>query len=290
MKSMTGYAAASSTEKGVGLSVEIRSVNQRFFDLKVNAPREYLSVEAKLRRLVAAHVDRGRVELFIGRNAASRQTNVALQEDIAAGYVAAWKDFQKRFSIAGELDLSLFAGRNDIFQAQERATSLDDEVEQVFALVEKALVLHNKARLVEGKHLAKDMRDRVKSLASIRRALVKRSKAVVPALRARLEQRLNALLGKDSIDPARLAQETSVLADRADVTEELVRLEAHLKALSALLVADEPVGKRIDFVLQELNREFNTIGSKSADLEVTNFVLDGKAEVEKIREQVQNVE
>jgi uncharacterized protein (TIGR00255 family) len=290
MKSMTGYGAATGAAEGVGLSVEIRSVNQRFFDLKLNAPREYLGQEADLRRKVAAHVDRGRVELFISRNALSRQTTIALQEDVAAGYVAAWKKLRDRFGLAGELELSLLAGRQEIFQAQERATDLEAELEAVYGLVEKALVAHSRAREVEGKHLARDMRERVARLRAIRRDVAKRAKALAPALRERLETRLVAILGKDAIEPARLAQEVAVLADRADVTEELVRLEAHLVAMGELLKSAEPVGKRIDFLLQEINRELNTIGSKANDLEVTNLVVDGKAEVEKIREQVQNVE
>ncbi|MFT4571982.1 MAG: hypothetical protein ACI8TX_001318 [Hyphomicrobiaceae bacterium] len=290
MKSMTGYATATATAQGVSLNVEIRSVNQRFFDLKVHAPREYLAHEARFRRAVAAHVDRGRVELFVARNSLARQSSITLQHDVAAGYVAAWKELRERFDLAGDLDLSLFAGRSDIFQMQERPVEVDDEIEQVFTLLEQALVRHNRARVTEGRHLAKDMSDRVKRLRAIRRELTKRAKGLVPVLRARLEARLSSLLGRDTVDPARLAQETAVLADRADVTEELVRFQAHLTALGELLVSDEPVGKRIDFVLQEINRELNTIGSKANDLEVTNLVLDGKGEVEKVREQIQNVE
>jgi uncharacterized protein (TIGR00255 family) len=200
------------------------------------------------------------------------------------------KKLRDRFGLAGELELSLLAGRQEIFQAQERATDLEAELEAVYGLVEKALVAHSRAREVEGKHLARDMRERVARLRAIRRDVAKRAKALAPALRERLETRLVAILGKDAIEPARLAQEVAVLADRADVTEELVRLEAHLVAMGELLKSAEPVGKRIDFLLQEINRELNTIGSKANDLEVTNLVVDGKAEVEKIREQVQNVE
>jgi uncharacterized protein (TIGR00255 family) len=157
-------------------------------------------------------------------------------------------------------------------------------------LLDRALAAHARERAREGKHLAHDMHARVKALASVAAKLKVRAKAFIPKLRERLESRMQDVLGKDGVDAARLAQEAALLADRADVTEELVRLASHLESLDALIADKAPVGKRIDFLLQEVQRELNTVGSKANDLDATRLVLEGKAEVEKLREQVQNVE
>jgi uncharacterized protein (TIGR00255 family) len=290
IKSMTGYGAASGAVGDVELTIEVRSVNQRFLDLKLNAPREYLAAESELRKIVSDSVARGRVEVFVGRNSTGRSTAIALREDVAAAYVEAWTTLRDRFGLAGEIDLALFAGRSDLFAASETKRDVPAEIEAVKSLLPKALAQHSGARRAEGKHLAADMKTRVSRLKEIRKQVLARTKTIVPAFRERLEKRLSALLSQAEIDPARLAQETAILADRADVTEELVRLEAHVSAIRELFTSKEPVGKRMDFVIQEINRELNTIASKSADLEITNLIVDGKAEVEKLREQVQNVE
>lgn len=290
IKSMTGYGAASGSVGDVELTVEVRSVNQRFLDLKLNAPREYLAVESELRQIVSDQVARGRVEVFVGRNSTGRSGAIALREDVAAGYVEAWRTLKERFKLEGELNLALFAGRSDLFAASEGKRDVAAEIEAVKQILPKALAQHRVARRTEGKHLAADMKARVARLKEIRKQVQARTKELVPAFRERLEKRLSNLLSGAEIEPSRLAQETAVLADRADVTEELVRLEAHVNAIRDLFRSKEPVGKRMDFVIQEINRELNTIASKSADLEVTNLVVDGKAEVEKLREQVQNVE
>jgi uncharacterized protein (TIGR00255 family) len=290
MKSMTGYGAASGQAAACRLTVEVRSVNQRFLDLKLNIPREYGPFEPELRRAVSAAIERGRVEVHVSRTLPPRSAGIALQKDVAAAYVKGWKQLQKEFGLKGELELSLLAGRSDLFVAAEPAADAATEIGEVQRLLARALAAHRKEREREGAHLRRDMQDRLKSLRAIRKALEKAAAGVAPKLKAKLEKRLGELLGSAAIDPARLVQEAAVLADRCDVNEELVRLAAHLAALEELLRSDEPVAKRIDFVLQEVNREFNTIGSKASDLEVTNLVVRGKADVEKIREQVQNVE
>lgn len=290
MKSMTGFGAAQSRAGEVLLSVEVRSVNQRHLDVKISAPREFGRWEQDLRRVVSAAIGRGRVEVFVNRTAASGKRSVALQKDLARDYVEAWRDLQRELGLGGEVDLSLLQGRNELWQRAEPATDAAVEIKVVSDLLERALATHARARTREGAHLKRDMEGRAKTLKALVKAIRKRARGIAPQLRERLEKRIGDLLGRDQIDPARLAQETAILADRVDVTEELVRLDSHLDGLRDLLQDDGPVGKRVDFVLQEINRELNTIGSKAGDLEVTNHILDGKAEVEKIREQVQNVE
>lgn len=290
MRSMTGFGAASGHAGSCRLTVEVRSVNQRFLDLKLNLPREYGPWEADIRRSVSAAIERGRVEIHVGRVLPPRSAGVALQKDVAAGYVRAWKQLQKEFDLDGRLELSLFAGRGDVFVAAEPAGDVAAEVAEVQKLLDRALAAHRKEREREGAHLRRDMQARIRRLRTIAKSLGKAAAAVAPRLRAKLEKRLADLLGGAAIEPARLVQEAAILADRADVHEELVRLASHLGALEELLGSDEPVAKRIDFVLQEVNRELNTVGSKASDLEVTNLVVAGKAQVEKLREQIQNVE
>jgi uncharacterized protein (TIGR00255 family) len=290
MKSMTGYGAAQARVGDVGLAVELRSVNHRNLDLKISAPREYARWEADLRRAISEAIERGRVELYVSRNASASARSIALQKDVAAAYVRAWRELKREFSLAGEIDLGLLQGRTELFQPRSDAADLSAEIETLKALLDKALAAHARDRAREGKHLAHDMHARVRALGQVAAKLKARAKTLLPRLRERLAARVQDVLGKDGIDPARLVQEAALLADRADVTEELVRLTSHLESLDALISDKAPVGKRIDFLLQEVQRELNTVGSKANDLDTTRLVLDGKAEVEKLREQVQNVE
>ena len=272
---MTGYGAASGQAGNCRLNVEVRSVNQRFLDLKLNVPREYGPFEPDLRRTVSGAIERGRVEVHVSRTLPPRSSGIALQ---------------KEFGLKGPLDLSLLASRGDLFAAAEPAADVGVEVAEVQKLLAKALAAHRKEREREGAHLRKDMQDRVKRLRATLKSLEKEAGRVAPRLKAKLEKRLTELLGGATLDPARLVQEAAVLADRCDVHEELVRLGSHLAALDELTKSGESVAKRFDFVLQEVNRELNTIGSKASDLEITNLVVSGKADVEKLREQIQNVE
>lgn len=290
MRSMTGYGAATGQAGNCRLNVEVRSVNQRFLDLKLNVPREYGPHEPDLRRVVSAAIERGRVEVHVSRTLPPRNAGIALQKEVAAAYIRGWKQLQEEFGLEGPLDLSLLASRGDIFVAAEPAADVGAEVAEVTRLLTKALAAHRKEREREGAHLRRDMQERIKRLRVTLKALEKGAAAVAPRLKAKLEKRLGELLAGTTMDPARLVQEAALLADRSDVHEELVRLGSHLAALEQLVRSGESVAKRIDFVLQEVNRELNTIGSKASDLEVTNLVVSGKADVERLREQIQNVE
>jgi uncharacterized protein (TIGR00255 family) len=286
---MTGYGSASGEASGTSLAVEIRSVNQRFFDLKLSVPRDYGPWEAELRRLVGEHIDRGRVEVHVARSWAGRSSEISVQVEQARAWLGAWRSLQSELELGGEITIAHFLGRNDLFTAAERRSDPAAEIEAVKALVGEALAAHRAEREREGGHLEEDMRARCASLAGIVERIRGRAAGAVERLHKRLTERVGELLA-GSIDPERLVHETAVMADRSDITEELVRLGSHIPALEGLVAADGSVAKRIDFVLQEINREFNTIGSKAGDLEITNLVVEAKAEVEKLREQVQNVE
>lgn len=290
MRSMTGFGQTDGRSGDLQFAVEIRSVNQRNLDVKISAPREYGPWEADFRRQLSEAISRGRVELYINRNQGRRVKAIAIQEDAAAAYVKALRKLKKNFKLSGDVDLSLLQARTEIFQAVERQSDPKKEIAEVRRLVAKALAAHASSRDREGRHLKRDMSARLKALERIHTALGRRAKGGAVRMQKRLERRLSDLLAGKGVERARVVQEAAILADRADVTEELVRLAAHLSALKGLLGEQGPIGKRIDFLLQEVHREFNTIGSKANDLEITNSVLEGKAEIEKLREQVQNVE
>ncbi len=290
MRSMTGFGAASGRAGGVALSVEVRSVNQRFLDLKINMPREYARWESDIRSAVSDAVARGRVEVYVTRNAGNGSRGVELREEVAEAYLAAALKLKKRFRLPGEIGIEAFLDRNDIFRAVEAIADAPAEIAEVKKLLERALVAHARERAREGSHLRRDMAGRARNLTALAKKLEKRARGHRERMRSRLEKRVGDLLGKTAVEPSRLVQEAALLAERADVTEEIVRLRAHVESLGALLKSSDPVAKRVDFLLQEFIRELNTIGSKAADLEITELVLEGKAEVEKVREQIQNVE
>jgi uncharacterized protein (TIGR00255 family) len=290
MKSMTGFGAAEGKIGPITLSAEVRSVNQRHLDVKIVGPREYGAWESDLRREVAAAISRGRVDVFVSRTPGTGARAVVINKKAAAAYVSAWREVRREFDLEGDVSLALLLGRPEIFQSAGADIDPATEIEVVKRVLARALAAHGRERAREGAHLARDIGGRAKQLRTLVARLRTRSARLGPRLRRRLEDRLAALLGGRGIDPSRLAQEAAVLAERADVSEEIVRLASHLDALTGLVKESAPVGKRVEFLLQEINRELNTIGSKAGDLEVTNLVIDGKAAVEKIREQVQNVE
>lgn len=291
MRSMTGFGQASWQGKGRRLVAEVRAVNQRFLDVRLNLPREYQPIEDELRQLVMAAVHRGKVDVVISRAGSSASDfDVETNEALARASIEAWRRLQRRLGLPGEIDVSFILGRSEFVRVIERRRAADAEFPHVRRLLGQALRAFNRARDREGRTLGRDMGGRVAHLKRIHATLRRRSSALVPELQRRVSERLAVLLGDRKISEERLLQEAALLAERADVTEELVRLASHLERLSALLRQREPAGKPIDFLLQEVHREINTIAAKSADLEVTNLTLGARAEVEKLREQVQNVE
>jgi uncharacterized protein (TIGR00255 family) len=292
MRSMTGFGQASWQGDGKRLSVEVRSVNQRFLDVKLSLPRECQAWEAELKELVNGLAERGKVDVTVYRAGASGEDfTVEANEELAQAIVGSWRKLQKSLKLPGAIDIATLMNRgNDLVRVTERRADASADLPRVKKLVGQALKDFNAARDREGKMLQADMLARLKAMQNLHAALLKRTKALVPELAKRLTDRVAQLLGKNMVSEERLIQEAAVLAERADVTEELVRLDAHLGRLAELLRQKGSVGKAIDFLIQEIHREINTIASKSADLEVTNLTLTAKGEIEKLREQVQNVE
>lgn len=292
MRSMTGYGAASAEAPAARVSVEIRSVNQRFLDVKVNAPREYAAWERDVRDRVRAVAERGRVEVTLARNpvAARRRYRVAVRTDLARAYVENARALARTLGLAPALGIADVLRLPDLFEVAERPPDVQRELPVMRRALAAALRAFDAERRREGGRLGRDMQARTARLHAMAQRIRRHLPHALAALRRQVEERLERLMGGGELDQARVAQEVAMLADRSDITEELVRLESHLAALRAALRERGAVGKRIEFLLQEIHRELNTTGAKAGDLTIGKVVLDAKGEVEKLREQVQNVE
>ncbi len=291
MRSMTGYGHAEWKHGGRTLTVDVRSVNQRFLEVRFNMPREYLTWENELRAVVQDNVSRGKVDVAVGGGGNnSAQLAVEPNVDLARAYVQGWRELQKALKLPGTIDISLLQGRSELVRIVERRGDPGEEIAIVRQTLERALQAFNRDRDREGKALTKDMLGRVSHLKRLQKQTYKEAAALKARAATKLRQRVTALLEGRELKEERLYQEVAFLAERSDVTEELVRLASHLDQLEKLLRGDEPAGKRLDFLLQEVHREFNTIASKSADLDVTQRTLEARGEIEKLREQAQNVE
>jgi len=292
MKSMTGYGQAAAQAGGREVTVEVRAVNQRFLEVKFSMPRDLLAHEAEFRALVQDQVARGKVDVAIARGgSAGDAISVEPNLELARAYVDGWRQLQANLGIPGEIDLAWLQARSgEILRVVERPADRDRDVALVRTALEQALAAFDRERQREGRALARDMKARVRQLQRLRKQIQARTLRIKPLLLERLQQRVRDLLAGKEIKEERLLQEVALVAERADVTEELVRLGSHLDALAEHVGSDGPIGKRVDFLLQETHREFNTIAAKSNDLEVTNATLEARGEIEKLREQVQNVE
>jgi uncharacterized protein (TIGR00255 family) len=293
VKSMTGFGAATAPlgarSRGF-ISVEVKSVNQRFLDLKLSLPKEYAGWEGEVRKAVQDRVGRGRVEVYVGRSAAGNErVRVEIDEDLARAYVDQWRRLKRKLRLSGEIDVSLLKGIADLYRPRENSTVLRSEHSVLLRALSRALTELDRARVREGTHLADDIHERIAALETLADGMAERAAASRDGARRRIEERMREMI-EGKVDENRIVQEAAFQVERGDVTEEIVRLRSHLGGLRDLLGRDDAVGKRIDFLLQEVQREVNTVASKSSDLRLTHLAVEAKGEVEKIREQVQNIE
>ncbi len=292
MKSMTGFGRGAISKENYAVSVEIKTVNNRFLDLNLRLANELQALEANIKRLVQNRLSRGRVDVFIN----SERTSLIVYElnrPLIAGYLAAFKQMQTEFGLAGEPDLNVIARLPNTLQpkAEELSEEFTDAVE---AAVEIALDALEKMREVEGESLKVDLNNLLSEIENHLPKIEAESANVAEEYRQKLTKRIANLLAKSEtqieLDQARLAQEVAYLADKSDIAEEITRLRSHLEQFRGIVSEDKEVGKRLDFLTQELNREANTIASKTQNLIVKESALQIKSAIEKIREQVQNVE
>ena len=291
IRSMTGYGKAETVSGNGRIAVEVRSVNHRYGEISVKLPRALIAMEHAVRKCVAERVKRGKVEVFVQREEKVESSSLpAVNLPLARAYHEAFTSLKEALGLDDRISLSLIAAQKDVLIAGEGATPAESVLDDVLAVVRKAVDSLDAMRLREGALLMDDVRSRREILASLLATIRKRAPAAVAESASRLKERVAQLAGESGVDEARLAQEIAIMADRCDITEELVRFESHLQQLDETLLADEPVGRKLDFLMQELNREANTMGSKANDAELTACVVEIKAELEKVREQVQNIE
>lgn len=292
MKSMTGYGRGSADGEHFTVSVDLKTVNNRFLDVHLRLSGELAALEPVIKRQISARLSRGRVDVTVNFEKTA-QTAYELNRPLIAGYVDALRDMQKEFNIGGELDINVLARLPGALQPSRDGLS-DEVVAGIGKAVAEGLDQLEKMRAEEGETLRREMTERIDKIDALVPTIESAAAGLVDAYRTRLQKRIGELLSRNGqlveIDPARLAQEVAYLSDRSDVSEEMVRLRSHLAQFRDALNSTGETGKMLDFLLQELNREANTTLSKSTDLPIKEAALAIKAEVEKIREQVQNVE
>jgi len=291
IRSMTGFGSASGLWAGRTVTVEVKSVNSRFREVAARLPKLCAPLEEAVKKQVAARLERGRVDLWVQLDDRELRPPAArVDYELARTLSERLNELKARLNLAGEVTLDHLLALGVVGREEEPAPDLEElraVLEPLAAAAVEALVAMRES---EGRNLCLDLTRRLTALADLNRRVGEAAAGAPEAFLARLSNRLAELMAGPAPDPARLAQEAALLADRTDITEEVVRLESHLDGFRRLLDSPEPVGRRLDFLLQEMGREVNTMGSKAQDLDLTGLVLDMKAELEKMREQVQNIE
>ena len=293
VKSMTGYGRAEKTIDGFTITVELRSVNNRYLDCSVRIPRLYLFAEEAIKAGVQRTITRGKVDVFVTLDASdSGPTKVTVNKPVADGYYAALKELIETYGVGSVDDISvgLLSRFPDVLLAQEEEQDTDKLAKEICAVLDEALSDFDKMRTHEGEHMREDILSRAARIEEQVTEIEVRSPQTVSDYRARLEAKMSEVLSDTQIDPARILTEAAIFADKIAVDEETVRLKSHILQLRDMMATGGPIGRKLDFLIQEFNREANTIGSKCSDLEITRIVVDIKAEIEKIREQIQNIE
>ncbi len=293
IKSMTGFGRSEYSDGKRNIIVEIKSVNHRYCDISVKMPRRYSFAEDKIKAIVKETAKRGKIDVSVMvENVAAEDTNIQLNTALAAQYMDRLKELKETFGLEGEVTLQFLSELPDVMKA---VPDVEDEQEIIDALsipVREAAKRHDDMKIVEGEKLAQDILKRGQIIAGYVAEIDAVSDQVTKSYKDKLTERIKDLIGGNAEIPEdRIITEAAIFADKSNVTEELVRLDSHIRQMSTIIRdSRQPDGKKLDFIVQEMNREANTTGSKSADIGITNIVVEMKSEIEKIREQVQNIE
>ncbi|OOM72248.1 hypothetical protein CLPUN_47160 [Clostridium puniceum] len=292
IKSMTSFGRAQSEEgKDLCFSIEMKSVNHRYLDINIRMPRIMLALEEKIRNIISKKLNRGKVDVFInyknyGNNAGKPNLNIKLAKE----YYECLKQIQNELNVIDDISITKIARLSDVITLEEPEESLDNLLNEISPLIESALDLMDGMRKKEGEKLKEDILAKVQMIELYVKEIEKVSDNIPKNYKKKLEERLSELLSGVDIDESRIALEVAILSDKAAVDEEITRLRSHLSQIKSTLDLEEPIGRKLDFIIQEINREANTIASKSTDINMTNKVIEVKNTIEKIREQVQNIE
>ncbi len=296
LRSMTafGRARSMSSDNALDITAEIKSVNSRYLDCSVRLPRIYSFLEEKVKAYLAtAGITRGKVEVYVGVDVLQQKgLEVMLDSEAARSYLAALEKLRDEFALKDDISVMRVASNRDLFVMKKPDEDMEKDWEEIRAVLACAVESYNRMRSAEGENLAEDLRGKAENIKAAAAKVKEISEANIATYPAKLEQRIRQLLKDFDVQTTeqRILTEAAIFADKAAIDEELVRLSSHFKALDEILAANEPVGRKLDFLVQEINREINTIGSKSANAEIAHLVVDMKTELEKIREQIQNIE
>ena len=291
VKSMTGYGRAVETVNGREFTVEVRSVNNRYLDCSVKLPRSLSFAEETVKQAVKATISRGKVDVFISvHSEGAADVKVSLNAAMVEGYLAAMKQMVADYGVQDDISVSLISRMPEVFTVEKPEVDEDQLREDLMHVVNQALAHYDAMRAAEGKALEADLRSRGNTIRELVSQVEAGNGQTVIDYRTRLENKLKEVLANTAIDESRILTEAAIFADKVAVDEETVRLRSHLDQMDTMLTNGGAIGRKLDFLLQEMNRESNTIGSKCTDVRLARIVVDIKAELEKIREQTQNIE
>ncbi len=291
LKSMTGFGRGEGETSLGKVLVESRSVNHRYCEINIKVPRRLAPFEARIKEMARTQVSRGKVDVSVKLDSASdEKIQLAVDMNLAIQYFKALQSLKEKLQLKDEITLELVAAGKDVITVREEAGEVEPYWEEVAPILLQSFQDMDGMKRSEGQTLMRDLEERLVEIARQFEAIKSQYPSRVEACQARLQERLTALLDSAEVDASRFQQEIAFLAERMDITEEVVRAESHLSQFVVFLKGKEPVGRKMDFLLQELNREANTISSKANDAEISQRVVEIKSELEKIREQVQNIE
>ena len=288
---MTGYGRGEEVRGGRNITVEVRSVNNRYLDCNIKLPRLYVFAEDAIKSLVQGTISRGKVDVFVTLGPSEEgDVKVSLNRPVADGYYQALCDMRDAYGLRDDISVSLLSRFPDVFLVEKNEDDVKAVAEDICAVLSQALADFDAMRTREGEKLEQDVAQRADTIEALTGQVEERSPGIVADYRARLTARINEVLQNTQIDESRILTEAAIFADKVAVDEETVRLRSHLSQLRQMLRSEGPVGRKLDFLIQEFNREANTIGSKCSDVETASIVVSIKGEIEKIREQIQNIE
>lgn len=291
VKSMTGYGRAEETIRGCTITVELRSVNNRYLDCNIRLPRLYLFAEDGIKSRVQNTISRGKVDVFVILDYAGKEeVKVTVNRPVADGYYGALKQLAQSYQLSEDISVSLLSRFPDVLLAEKAEEDTEQRAQDIYSVLDRALADFDEMRTKEGSRLRDDILSRAAAIEDMVTFVEERSPQTVSEYRAKLEARMQEVLQNTQIDESRLLTEAAIFADKVAVAEETVRLRSHIAQLREMLSKGGATGRKLDFLIQEFNREANTIGSKCSDIQIARQVVDIKAEIEKIREQVQNIE
>ncbi len=291
IKSMTGYGSAKGQAEGLEITVELKSVNNRYLDTSVRLPRSFIFAEDTVKSAVQSHISRGKVDVFVSvDSSAADDMVIKVNEPLLKSYVEAIRHISEEYSLVNDMTALNVSRFPDVLSVEKKDLDADAIAAAISTITEKALDDFDAMRLREGEKLRDDVLNRLDTIDALVRRVEEEAPNTVAEYRARLEQKMAEVLGTAGIDESRILSEAAVFADHIAVDEETVRLRSHMAQLKTMINGSSPTGRKIDFLIQEFNREANTIGSKCQNSDIAHVVVDLKSEIEKIREQIQNIE